>query len=268
MPEARAERLRTPSAFRTIQVGDVSITYVPDGYVELQPSLWYQTQTFPASPVVNASGHMVASVGSIVVKEPDGIVVVDAGFGPVTVPGTHTHPSLGDIHGGLNSAYSSHFSDPVLAVAVTHAHDDHVGWLKRQNAHLLEHEIHVGLDDALRLRQLTERSNLRTLLGKEQLTQTVHAISTPGHTAGHMTYIVESAGRRAVLFGDVFHNPLQFKDPALTPWSDELPEAARRSRRLIIEMLREPETVGVGYHFGDVVFGRLKGDEWVPLATS
>lgn len=264
----RIERLRRPSAFRTIQVGEVSISYVPDGYVELQPSLWYETQVFPVSPVVNASGYMVASVGSVVVREPGGIVVIDAGFGPIAVPSAHTHPSLGAIRGGLNLSYKSHFSDPVIAVAVTHAHDDHVGWLRTQYAHLMEHEIHVGSGDASRFLHLTKRSSICRLEGGEQLSQAVRTVSTPGHTAGHMSYIVESAGRRAVIFGDVFHNPLQFEDAGLTPWSDELPEAARRSRHLIIDMLQEANTVGVGYHFGDLVFGRLNGTEWVPLATS
>lgn len=268
MSIARSERLRTPARSRTIEIGSVSISYVSDGYVELDPSKWYQTKSLPGSPIVNASGYLVASVGSVVVKERDGSVIIDAGFGPVMVAGSRTHPSLGGIHGGSDPAFTSRFREPVLALAVTHAHDDHVGWFKTQYSHLLENEVNVGLEDVARFRQLTGRTKLRGLRGGEQLSASVRAISTPGHTAGHMSYIVESDGQRAIIFGDVFHNPLQFEDTALTPWSDELPDAARQSRRVILEMLHERGTVGIGYHFGDMVFGRLEGTEWAPLETN
>lgn len=264
---ASDDRWITPAQHRHITVGDLKLSYVPDGFVELEPKAWYETAEFDDEPPVNDGGYLVGSVGSVVVHEPDGLVVIDAGLGPLQVPAAMTHRSLGRMMGGLNPDYSEHLDQPIKAVAVTHAHEDHVGWLRRRSDDgpaLRTQAVLTGAADASRLARLTGHTSIGALSGGEQISDSVRAIATPGHTAGHMAYLVESQGQRALVFGDVFHSPLQILDHTLGPWSDEIPAAAARSRELVAEILRDPQTVGVGYHFADVVFGHSTSAGWVP----
>jgi glyoxylase-like metal-dependent hydrolase (beta-lactamase superfamily II) len=42
-------------------------------------------------------------------------------------------------------------------------------------------------------------------------------VATPGHTAGHTIYVVESKGEKLILWGDLMHvAAVQFPDPAVT----------------------------------------------------
>lgn len=260
------ERWYSPAQSRHITLGDLTISYVPDGYVELEPEGWYRTTTFPTRPPVSEDGYLIGSVGSVVIHEADGLVVIDAGLGPLQLPRHRTHPSLGTMRGGLNPEYATLGDERIKALAITHAHEDHVGWIGAgQRDRLNPEQVFVGAPDAASLAHLTGTINVGALHGGEQISDSVRAIHTPGHTAGHMSYMVESRGERALIFGDVFHSPVQFHDTAMGPWSDENPDQARRSRKLVAELLTEPHTVGIGYHFADVVFGTLSPKGWLPL---
>ena len=51
----------------------------------------------------------------------------------------------------------------------------------------------------------------------------VHFQPTPGHTPGHISVVVESAGQKAIITGDMAHNPMQIADPELSSdwlWED------------------------------------------------
>lgn len=264
---ASDDRWIKPAQHRHITLGNLKLSYVPDGFVELEPKAWYETTEFDDEPPVNDGGFLVGSVGSIVVHEPDGLVVIDAGLGPLRVPAAMTHFSLGRMMGGINPDYAEQLSQPIKAVVVTHAHEDHVGWLRHRSddgPDLRTQVLLTGAADASRLARLIGHNSIGSLRGGEQIGDSVRAIATPGHTAGHMAYLVESQGQRALVFGDVFHNPLQILNHTLRPWSDEIPAAASHSRGLVAEILQDPQTVGVGYHFADVVFGHSTSAGWVP----
>jgi glyoxylase-like metal-dependent hydrolase (beta-lactamase superfamily II) len=258
------ERWARPSTSRSIRVGEVVISYRPDGFVELEPHRWYQLTDLPASFPMSESGHLIASVGAVVVEDPNGTVLVDVGLGPVHVSAEHTHPSLGVMAGGQLDDTAGTLAADVVAIATTHPHEDHVGWLRDGgNAlarRLRERPVFAGRADVARLQQVTGLEGVVGLVGGEQISPTVCAVATPGHTPGHLAYLVESSGERAVILGDTFHSAAQLRFPDLTPWSDEEPDAAIRSRHHILDLLGEPGVRGVGYHFADVVFGAVGSD--------
>jgi glyoxylase-like metal-dependent hydrolase (beta-lactamase superfamily II) len=84
-------------------------------------------------------------------------------------------------------------------------------------------------------------------------------VPTPGHTPGHLSFLVESAGQRAVVLGDAIHCPLQLSHPEWEFSADIAPAAAIRSREHLLRELEAPDTVVVGPHFPDAVFGRVLG---------
>lgn len=257
-------RLTSSAIPRSIKVGEVTVHYVPDGFVELAPALWYQNPELGAIPGTNSDGWLTASVGLLVIDEPDGCVIIDAGLGPLTVSSSQTPPPLGVMYGGRAAKYSLD-DKPVHTVAVTHAHEDHVGWLRTISGPgptLRSADIVVGAADAARLSHLTGLTQLRAVDHPTPISAHVTSVPTPGHTAGHTAYVIESDGERAVCFGDTFHSPWQLTSPDSAVWSDEMPERADRSRALVLDLLSEHHTVGVGYHFADVVFGRWDGSTW------
>lgn len=185
---------------------------------------------------------------------------------PSSVASPPDAPLSGNHERWAEPEYATLGDERIKALAITHAHEDHVGWIGAgQPDRLNPEQVFVGAPDAARLAHLTGTTNVGALHGGEQISDSVRAIHTPGHTAGHMSYMVESRGERALIFGDVFHSPVQFHDTTMGPWSDENPDQARRSRKLVAELLTEPHTIGVGYHFADIVFGTLTPEGWQPL---
>ena len=82
-------------------------------------------------------------------------------------------------------------------------------------------------------------------------------VPTPGHTPGHCSLLVSSAGERAVVLGDAIHCPLQITHPEWAFAADANPAAAVRAREALLRELDAPHTRVVGPHFPDAVFGRV-----------
>ena len=62
----------------------------------------------------------------------------------------------------------------------------------------------------------------------------IHAIAAYGHTPGHMTYMIESAGARLLAVGDILHvAPVQFPDVKVTMSFDSDENKARTVREAI-----------------------------------
>jgi glyoxylase-like metal-dependent hydrolase (beta-lactamase superfamily II) len=77
----------------------------------------------------------------------------------------------------------------------------------------------------------------------------VRLLPTPGHTPGHVSVLVESAGERAVISGDAIHHPCQIAYPGWNILADFDPELARRSRLELLERCAEDGTLLIGSHF-------------------
>ena len=106
--------------------------------------------------------------------------------------------------------------DGVSAVAVSHLHLDHAGGLKRLFAgrvpvHAQRRELEYGLsgdpaveaNDIFRVDFDDPRIDWRLAAGDAQIAPGVTAISTPGHTPGHQSFMVEldpSAGGGGFVF--------------------------------------------------------------------
>jgi glyoxylase-like metal-dependent hydrolase (beta-lactamase superfamily II) len=58
---------------------------------------------------------------------------------------------------------------------------------------------------------------------------------TPGHSIDHAASLLRSGGQEAWFGGDVLHHPLDIYQPDLVSMFCEFPEAARTSRRWILE---------------------------------
>ncbi|MFE5871233.1 MBL fold metallo-hydrolase [Streptomyces roseifaciens] len=280
-----AARLHRPSGIRSLQLGDIKVTYVPDGAGQLRPRGWLPDTTdevWAEHPeYLDATGNLVASMGGLLVEHGDRALLIDAGFGPgphAAEPGA----PVGEINGGAlfdNLARLGRTPDGIEAVAITHLHGDHIGW----SAQLVEAgAVHVMSEPEWEHRHLAGQHGvsqealaalepgLRTAADGEEIFPGVRVMLTPGHTAGHSAYVITGGGRRLIAFGDALHSPLQIAHPE---WSAVVDHDARQSadhRRRLVEEMAEPGTIGFGIHFADVVFGRVLRDaagvtSWEPV---
>lgn len=285
------ERLRRPSGIRSLQLGDTKVTYVPDGVVQLVPRRWLPDTTdevWAGHPhYLDESGNLVAGIGGLLVERADRALLIDAGFGPQSVPAQEGAP-LGAIRGGAlldNLATLGRSPADIEAVAVTHLHLDHLGWAWQPapggerpalaDAEYLISEPEWAQRDALASHGITAelvqamQPRVRTVADGEEIFPGVRAQVTRGHTAGHTVYVITAGGQRLIAFGDALHSPIQVDHPEWSAVLDHDRVVSADFRRSLVTELAKPGTIGFGVHFADVVFGRVDPDAepaWQPVS--
>jgi len=80
---------------------------------------------------------------------------------------------------------------------------------------------------------------------------------TPGHSIQHAAISISSQGETAIFGGDVFHHPFEIYNPELVSMFCEFPEAARRSRRWLLEYVSKTKSLYFSSHFPASSAGRI-----------
>ncbi|MGW0435906.1 MBL fold metallo-hydrolase [Micromonospora sp. NPDC003197] len=284
------ERLRRPAGIRSVRLGDARVSFVPDGAIQGRPRGWLPDTTdeiWAAHPeYLDASGHLVASIGGLLVENGDRALLIDAGWGPVSLPAEPGSPN-GAVYGGalLDSlAKLGRRPEEIEAVAFTHLHIDHLGWAWHPapggdqpvftHAEYLVAEPEWVQRDLL-AQGITEEEatalapRVRTVTDGQEVFPGVRVQITGGHTVGHAQYVITGGGTRLIAFGDALHSPIQVDHPEWScVYDHDRPQSAEHRNHLVAE-LEEPDTIGFGIHFADVVFGQVRrdgaGPAWRPL---
>jgi glyoxylase-like metal-dependent hydrolase (beta-lactamase superfamily II) len=286
-------RLSDQSAVRTLQLDDVTLTYVVDGSMALIAERFLPN--IPASywedhpEAVTADRRVAMSAGGLLVRRGDHRVLIDAGYGAV-----RENNPWGEIDCGAmleTLAVLGTTTADIDVLALTHLHIDHTGWAfvtdcgqspqpAFPNARYLvsaeelaphQHGIHPAGSPSVE--QVIEplAKICTTIADGQEVAPGIVAVVTPGHSAGHTSYVVTSTqGRRVVVFGDTFHVPAQLSDPGWGSLSDVDSERVLIARARITTELERPDTLGFGFHFGDQAFGRVTRDDagvpiWIPV---
>lgn len=175
--------------------------------------------------------------------------------------------------------------DKVDTVLCTHLHYDHVGWNTRlvdgkwvptfPNARYLigraewehwqdlwrtgkvHHEAHLN-DSVMPVINAGLVDFVET---DYQISDEIRLLPTPGHTPGHVSVLLDSAGEQAVITGDALHHPVQFALPDEVTNFCMDPEQACRTRRALIERFEDRKALVIGSHFPDPTAGWIDRDE-------
>ncbi|MEV3965104.1 MBL fold metallo-hydrolase [Nocardia sp. NPDC050193] len=286
------QRLRRPGRLRSIRLGELTVSYVPDGTVGLVPRGWLPGTTaadwMAHADHLDDKGYLVAGIGGLLVELGDRALLIDTGVGPVTVPDDPDNPLIGAIDGGAlleNLARVGRAPHTIEAVAFTHLHGDHIGWAahpavvggpvftaadylvgETEWAHRHPSPEHAVTSDMLEVMS----PKVRTIADGEEIFPGVRAVVAAGHTAGHTSYSITSAGRRLLAFGDALHTPLQVRYPHWSSGADHDRVRSAQARHRLVDDLAATGDPAFGNHFADVVFGTVARDgagrtSWVPL---
>ncbi|TDC26057.1 MBL fold metallo-hydrolase [Streptomyces sp. 8K308] len=275
-----------------MRLGETTVTYVPDGACYLTPTGWFPTSTEQEwaahSAYLDDAGHVVAGIGSLLVERDGRALLIDAGFGPYSPQGEGGDAVAG-IHGGAlleNLAQLGRAPRDIEAVAFTHLHIDHIGWAWQpapgDDRLPFAHAAHLVSEPEWTRRDLLEPHGtsrkmldalapaVRTVTDGEEIFPDVRVRLSTGHTPGHATYVIGSADRRLIAFGDALHSPAQLNHPDWHAAPDHDTSQSTDVRRALAAELQRPDTIGFGVHFADVVFGQVRADgdgrlAWVPV---
>lgn len=273
-------------------VGDLTVTRVEETIIPLTAKVLIPDAT-PEHVEANRpwidpyfdgveDGHPVLrlSIHSFVIETGDTTIVVDTCVGPDLDRGLPGDPTFADrLDGRLQSMGLAGLAG-VDVVVCTHVHFDHVGWNTRTvdgqvvptfpNARYLmtraeldevERDDHMGVREPS-IVPLDEAGVLDVIdldaTARHPIAAGVELLSTPGHTAGHVSVHLRSDGAEALITGDAFHNPIQFADPTLAAWRfDTDSDQSTATRRDLIARFAGTETLILGTHFAPPTGGRL-----------
>jgi glyoxylase-like metal-dependent hydrolase (beta-lactamase superfamily II) len=289
--------LNEQSAVRSIQLGDVRLTYVVDGAMGLTPGGF-----FPDVPtaywashadVLDAQGRVAMPAGGLLVERDGRALLIDAGLGDVNTAMSIGGVSIGTANcGALPDTLAALGRSPadIEGVAFTHLHTDHTGWACVPDGgggyrkffpdarYLLAAEelaphrrgdLVPGAPSRSAVIEPLESVHSQIADG-EQIFPGVRAVVTPGHSPGHTSYVISTSASRLIAFGDAFHIPAQLAHPDWPSKPDVDGVAVMAARKRLVAELTEPDTLGFAFHFGDQAFGRVVRDEqglpgWQPV---
>jgi glyoxylase-like metal-dependent hydrolase (beta-lactamase superfamily II) len=287
-------RLTSAPRVRSLHLGELKVTYIPDGLALCKPRGWLPAAT-DADWAANREhlddgGFLPAAIGGLLVERGDRALLIDTGFGPESYPDDPANPLIGSIYGGeLLDSLRRLGREPsqIEAVAITHLHTDHLGWAwstaPGTDAQPFAHATHfvpapewerrdvAAVNGATEERLAAFAPRVRTVEDGEEIFPGVRASFAAGHTVGHTTYTITGGDRRLIAFGDALHAPVQVTHPEWGCVLDHDPAEAAEHRRRLVEELSRPDTIGYGCHLADVTFGRAERRPdgrftWVPVA--
>ena len=168
-----------------------------------------------------------------VIRHPDGVLLVDTGIGIDNSVITELYrpevTPLADALGAVGLTPSD-----ISAVIVSHLHFDHCGQLALLAAPVYlqaeEHEAAQSPGYTVPDWAAIQEERLRLVRGDEKIAEGITLLSTPGHTPGHQSVVIEAAGKRAVLAAQCAFRAgeLRSGQPAASNLHDETWESAAR----------------------------------------
>ncbi|WP_298108545.1 MBL fold metallo-hydrolase [Bradyrhizobium sp.] len=224
-------------------------------------------------------GRLKMSIHALVVETPTRRIVVDTGLGNDkqgrTIPTWNNRrgPFLDDL------AAAGFPPDSIDTVLCTHLHVDHVGWNTRlaegrwiptfgnarylfgraEYAYWRDHSAEPDKAAIFRdsVAPIVEAGQADLVDGDAEICEEITLIPTPGHSPGHVSLHIRSAGEEGLLTGDVAHHPCQMAHLDWSSTADSDPAQSAQTRRELFSRFADRPVLVIGGHFDA---GHIKRD--------
>jgi len=224
-------------------------------------------------------GRLKMSIHALVVETPSRRIVVDTGLGNDkegrNVPTWNNRKTP-----FLETMTAAGFPpDSIDTVLCTHLHVDHVGWNTRLEGktwvptfakarylfgkteyeywlgHSIEPDKAAVFHDSVK--PIMDAGKADLIASDARLCDEITLIPTPGHSPGHISVHIQSAGEEGLLSGDVAHHPCQMAHLDWSSTADSDPAQSITTRRDLFGRFADRPVPVIGGHFDA---GRIKRD--------
>lgn len=251
----RVVRMGTLSA--EVELGELTVIALCDGETVMPPTHLRGPDGAALADLAGADlaeGKLRLPVWAFVVRGVDGCLLIDSGAADAW------HPVLGRLGAAMAEAGVS--TQEVTAVALTHTHVDHLSGLVDRDGGLAfpnAARVFVASEELAAFRAEPRMAPvLARLMPLEQgdgPMRGVVAINAPGHSPGHMAFLVEG---RMLIWGDIVHHAaVQFARPEVTWVFDSDQPQSRATREALMALAVAEGFVIAGAHLPFPAIGRI-----------
>ncbi len=267
--------------FETREVGNATLIALQDSWATLPPTAFFgaveEAAWEPYRDLLEDDGSMILNIGAVLIRSGGQTILVDTGIGgrPVQMP-LREPAALPEVIRAAGVA-----PEEVDIVVFSHLHFDHTGWntvddggtprplftnarhvvQQREWDHWTAAETErqaARYDDVLA--PLEQAGLLDLVEGEREITEELVAILTPGHTPGHMSFVLASGGERVYVLGDAAHHPVQLSEPTWSPNADIDPKQSAETRAALFERIEREGALIASGHFAFPGLGHARRD--------
>lgn len=279
---ARPALRQPPTAYRS-RVGDIEIVAANDGLnrVPIKDGFVRGVSAAQVGDALAESGLprdvLTITFTPIVVRTGSEVVLVDTGFGE------GGPPTAGFLRDNLAAAGIS--PGDVTKVVISHFHGDHINGLLTKDGGIVYPNAEIlvpapewdfwtsddrkaqapdgmkGAFDNVARVFASLKDRVTHYRWDAEVAPGMTALDAHGHTPGHTAFAISSGGETFVFISDVTNHPALFvRNPDWSPVFDIDPEAARRTKRRILDMVATDDLPVGGYHFPFPALAKIAKD--------
>ncbi|MEO9459782.1 MAG: MBL fold metallo-hydrolase [Lentilitoribacter sp.] len=274
-PALAASSLNQVPYYYRFRIGELIGTVVSDGILPLgEPTGAFSG---PSKEELQAmlTGNFLSTENAILEQN---ILVVDAGDQRILFDtGMGTSDLFGPTTGKLNANLEAAGIDAasITAIVCTHGHCDHVWgimsdagerifpnaqiWISEADFDFWTDEAKLSYTDpawmpafveGARRNLMPNQDRMKFFKDGEEFLPGLQAMSTPGHTVGHTSFIVTSGNDSLVVIGDLTHHHVILMEKPLTEFAfDTDPSLSAQTRVRALDMIAAQRLPIIAYHF-------------------
>lgn len=256
-----------------VDCGGYTLYVIEDGFYWRDPTTYYpeSSESDWRFHQRNEEGKARLNFGCYLITDGDQTIMVDSGVGENSPEGMTTGlmPAAVDALGVSR--------DSVQTVIYTHMHFDHIGGSQRggeivfPNARHLFHPVewdhwkNVDSDFGIAARRimtpLFDAGVVDFSEGKKEVLAGITVFETPGHTPGHVSVSVSSAGTTTLVGGDISNHPFQVEHPQWSLPVDNDYGLAGTTRDGVFDDIKDTDTTFIASHYPMPGVGRIVTDD-------